>query len=163
VYYKDLFLPVGVAELCRLIRDATLGYRVVSTRIDPAAWVEDPVTRVPAIYEYWKNGVLAQKAVKDLVNGIPKVQAALAVEPAIVSFTPACVRTLWEIQRYAWDQRPGHENRPIDVDDHCMECLYRCEMQDPRWSATEGGANPVEDIAITKPEIETSDLDFSLD
>jgi hypothetical protein len=77
-------------------------------------------------------------------------------------FTPSASRSLWEIQRYSWN--PKYPDSPIDKDDHCMECLYRCESQNPRY--TDLASNeivPMFDIEIPDAGISDSELDIDFD
>ena len=136
------------------------GRRAISVRIDPCAYVNDPVTERNMAEEFWKCGVQVEKATKALAEGILKVQSALSLDPQMVYFTPSASRTLWEIQRYSWN--PKYPDSPIDKDDHCMECLYRCESQNPRFSdLANNQIVPVSDIEITDHGI--SDDEFNLD
>jgi hypothetical protein len=146
-YFADLFEKVLVNELCTSIRNITKGYTVISAKIDPAAYIRDPVTGRSMAGEFNDCGVCVIKASKDLSGGILKVEKELAKDnPQMVYFCPTAERTLYEIERYCWD--PDKPNKPIDKDDHLMECLYRCEVDSPQWYDPETEESAVSDIEI---------------
>lgn len=43
----------------------------------------------------------------------------------VLRFAWHLMETLWEFDRYVWDTTRGREGKPVDRDDHMMECLYR--------------------------------------
>lgn len=160
-YYRDIFRKCGVAALTRDILDATSKNRLVSAHADPLAFIEHPLPNAKTGAEYTSmamefadNGLYVAKATKALEQGILRVNEELKKDtlygPALV-FSPHAARTLWEIQRYAWDDK---ENRPRDVDDHMMENLYRQELSDPKWVNFEDVGEPIEDMDITGPRWE---------
>lgn len=157
-YYRDVFRHCSIEELASLIR-AEVGDRFVAgARIDPLAYINDPITETNMAMELAKYGVFVEKATKAREQGILRVQFELKTEAAI-RFSPDCRRTLWEIQRYCWDEK---ENKPIDKDDHMMENLYRCELSDPKWVELDQASNrPVEAIVIDRSELELADLEYS--
>jgi hypothetical protein len=57
---------------------------------------------------------LKQALLKTDVNGKP-----------VLRFAWHLMETLWEFDRYVWDATRGKEGKPVDRDDHMMECLYR--------------------------------------
>ena len=77
------------------------------------------------------------------MQGILKVQGELKKENNIY-FAPTAKRTLWEIARYAWDEK---ENKPVDENDHAMENLYRAELLELKW-VDRKPARPVREIPI---------------
>lgn len=159
IYFADLFIHTKVPQLAQQIR-AVEGDRLVPRReCDWLAWEEHPVDESTMADELAANGVYVEKASRALEYGILTAQKSLMAEPQQVWFTPACKRTLWEIQRYSWD--PKGTNKPIDKDDHAMECFYRMELMRPGWVERQQ-VNPVGDIVIDRPEIETADLEFAL-
>lgn len=155
-YFNDIFKHCSVAELSRLVLEALDGRRVIEARIDPLAFINDPITETNMAEEFWRSGCYVEKATKALAQGILRVQGELAKPQAPLFFTPACTRTLWEIQRYCWDEK---DNRPIDKDDHMMENLYRMELQEPRWVAAGRQSNPVEDLVIDSPNMDLDELE----
>lgn len=128
-YYDSIFEHVKINILCDLIKRRLAGRRVIFGMVDPLAYIENPVTEHTIADELGANGVYCEKAVKDLQGGIMKAQTELDREDNIY-VTPTNRRFLWEIQRYAWDDK---ENKPVDKDDHMMENFYRLELNEPRW------------------------------
>lgn len=155
-YFYDIFEHCSIEHLSQHINEMVAGRNVVDARVDPLAFINDPVTETNMAEEFWRHGVMVEKATKALSQGILRVQANLQRE-GLIYFTPACRRTLWEIQRYCWDE---DKNKPIDEDDHMMENLYRCELSDPTFVPA-GASFPVEDQEITKPNFGLDDLEFA--
>jgi hypothetical protein len=161
-YYADIFVHCTVEALCMKIRELISGRRVGGVRIDPIAYVYDPVTDRTMADEFARCGIPVEKATKDLVSGILRVQQELARDPQTVWFLPTASRTLWEITRYRWDQNPKRLNRPIDVDDHMMENLYRCELSSPTWIDPENYSSPVEELTIShRPNFDLADISIT--
>lgn len=156
-YYYDLFKHCTVEQLSTSIKDVLAGRPYAAARIDPLAYVNDPITNSNMATEFWRNGLIVEKATKALEHGILKVQQELGKD-GLVYFSPECRRTLWEIQRYCWDEK---DNRPIDRDDHMMENLYRMELSEPRWVDMDQKPLPMSDLVIDKPETSLEELDFS--
>lgn len=147
-YFTDLFKHTSIAGLAKEIKNVLNGRFALEGRIDPLAYVNDPITETNMAEEFIRCGVIVEKATKALAHGILRVQQELAKETAI-RFSPSCVRTLWEMQRYSWDEK---DNKPVDKDDHMMECLYRMELLEPVW------AEPTKSFAVSDEEILTPSL-----
>jgi hypothetical protein len=137
--------------------------------MDPLGFIEDPITESCMADELCdqlaKNGVrtcVVEKATKALAQGILRVQGNLrdrdsAGQP-LLYFTPTCKRTLWELQRYCWDEK---ENKPIDKDDHMMENLYRAELSGMRYvDTTPKPTVGISEEVITRPRLDLSDLNY---
>ncbi len=142
-YYYDIFSRAVIADIAEEVRKAAAGYRVAKVRIDPAAFVRDPISGRSAANEFRRNGLLVQKAKRNKAAGIMKVQQELVLGNIVIHSTAR--RTLWEIQRYSWSE--DGSNRPMDADDHMMENLYRCELENPIWYPP-SISPPIEDIVI---------------
>ncbi len=153
-YYYDIFKHVPIESLCREILAKTKGYVVAEVRIDPIAFVNDPVTFSNMAAEFCRCGVFVEKATKALEHGVLKVKQEL-LKDGRVYFTPACTRTLWEIVRYMWDEK---DNRPMDKDDHMMENLYRNELSEPRYFDVASKSQPIDDLSIEDAELELETL-----
>ncbi len=160
-YFVDTFRHCSIADLSADIRRVHFGRHALWTKVDPIAYINDPITETNMAYEFERHGVCVERATKDLSTGILKVQEMLAAPAGQTFFTPACRRTLWEIQRYCWDEK---ENRPLDKDDHMMENLYRLELSGMRYVPREDPSNkPVEDEAIVgRPNLDLRDISFAL-
>lgn len=161
-YFKDIFKHCIIRDLCPLIRQVLRlsggdERPVIWGKVDPIAYIEDPIDGGTMAIEFEKYGVYVEKASKDLAGGILKVKDGLANKGLV--FTPGAARTLWEIQRYAWNDE---DDKPIDADDHMMENLRRIELGEPRWVDVKGrNSYPIGDIVIARPELRLDDITFS--
>lgn len=154
-YFHDIFSKCLIKELCQQIKTVLDGRRLVRVRCDPLAFTEDPVHDTTMADEFMSCGIAVEKASKDLSRGILRVQEDL-VKPDHPYFTPNCRRTLWEIQRYHWDEQT---NKPVDKDDHAMECLYRSVLDEPCYVEPQSGRDATPDLIINRPML---DLDAPL-
>jgi len=146
--FLDIFEHCSIAALCLRIRSVVGSRTVVAARVDPLAYINDPVTMLNMATEFHRCGVHVQKATKALAEGILKTQECLAKDNYFY-ITPLCRTTLWEIQRYCWDEKG---DKPVDKDDHCMENLYRCMLHGIRWvDFKEHESQIVNDIEIVGP------------
>lgn len=150
-YYTDIFERCSIAALCKKIKERLDGRQPIMIRIDPLAYINNPITETNMADEFADNGIIVEKATKALEHGIMRVRQELGGTQ--VFFSPECRRTLWEIHRYCWDEK---DNRPVDKDDHMMENLYRCELENPTW------IDPTPDPVRT-PELEIRGPEFDLE
>lgn len=159
VFY-DFFKAATIKELCEEFLSFVEGMRVLRGRIDPYAYINDPITGSNMAEDFAKHGVFVEKAVKDLDRGILAVKQAFREDRLFIG--EAARRTLWEIQRYCWDSSADHLNKPVDKDDHAMECLYRAVLDFPRWIEEDGGRYnfPVAEEAFTSPQLEWYDFSY---
>ena len=156
-YYFDLFEHCTIRTLCDRIKEVLAGRRLIRARCDPAAFIEDPRDLRTIADDFAEEGIFIEKASKDLARGIVRTQEELQFGQ--MYFTPMCRRTLWEITRYHWDEKT---NRPVDADDHAMECLYRSVLDEPTYIDPRWPTGPVDDIEIPRmPSLRLEDLEFS--
>lgn len=155
----DIFDHCSVEELSRQIISFTRGRFVVWIKIDPLAYINDPITETNMAEEFMKHGVFVDKATKALAQGILAVQSGLKKND--IYFSPSCRRTLWEIQRYAWDEG---ENKPIDKDDHMMENLYRLRLGEPTFiEGTADKMRSMPELVIDSAPLNLEPISFNLD
>ena len=161
-YFEDHFEHCSIKDLAKYILNHLKGRRIVWCKMDPLGFINDPITETNMATELCDYGVFAEKATKALAQGILNVQGNLKErqsdgQPALY-IAPTCKRTLWEIQRYCWDEK---ENKPVDKDDHMMENLYRAELSDMRWvDTTQRASQPITMEEIVRPELDLSDLTY---
>jgi len=129
--WRDLFEPCRIPELCERMRSVLDGCNVIRGRIDPIAFIEDNVSGRTWADEFAMCGFPVEKAQKDPLHGIERVKERLCNGSLI--FCDEARRTLWEIQRYSWNDET---NKPVDKDDHAMECLYRAVLDEPTYVTT---------------------------
>jgi hypothetical protein len=159
-YYDDVFAHKSIADLCNEeILPRLRGRNFIRGRIDPLAFIPDPIDPVKCMAEeFHRHGIRVEKATKALSQGILRVQGNLRTRPPEMFFSPNAKRTLWEIGRYHWDEE---SNKPVDKDDHAMECLYRAELDDPRWVDPYDHRLAIEDEVISAPRLDLAELNFT--
>jgi hypothetical protein len=157
VYFNDLFHHSAMPELAEMVRDRLDGRRIIWAEMDPLGWQDHPMTESTMADDLIANGIFVEKATKALTRGILKVKEGL--KNRTVLFTPSCKRSLWEIQRYCWDEK---SNKPIDEDDHAMECLYRMEIAGPRWmNVGEENSSPIVEEEVVSDQLELEPMDYT--
>lgn len=156
--YHDIFERCLIRDLCAEMHKVLDGRRVIRGRIDPIATIEDQISGSTWADDFALHGFPCDKAVKDPIHGIERVQAELTREPLTLHFTPACRRTLWEIKRWHWNEET---NKPVDVDDHSMECLYRAILDNPVYVDPDNQRISVSDEVIDKPRFDLDDISFA--
>lgn len=147
--YDEIFVHCLVEPMCELIKARIAGRNVGWMRIDPAAFIENPVTGSTMAEEFWRHGFPVERAVKDLEHGIMKVAGRLSEgkdNPAATSiyFSPHLKETIWEFGHYVWATHRGRPtNKPKDADDHMMENLYRLCLDEPIYIDPVAAARPL--------------------
>jgi len=142
IIYDEIWRPCTADELAAEVLLRTTGRTIGFIKCDPRAWDEDPVYHVSMAQRFFALGLNVEKASKALTFGIQNMRECLKRGRAY--FAPSVKRTLWEIQRWHYDK----ENKPVDKDDHFMECMYRIFLNDlvnippSKWSG------PIPDFEI---------------
>lgn len=158
-YFHDIFSKCLIRELCEQIKSVLAGRRIARVRLDPLAFTEDPVHGTTMADEFRRCGISGDKASKDLSRGILRTQDVLALKEGYPLFSPSCRRTIWEFGRYHWDDQT---NKPVDKDDHAMECLYRSVLDEPCYVNPKDIGNYVDQIVIDRPQLDEETV-FSAD
>jgi hypothetical protein len=148
--YDEIWQTGTTDELAAEILLRIQGRNVWTKIMDPAAWIEDQRNNsvmADDLAGYGVHGV--EKAPKDLVRGIPETQRILKIKN-FLKVSPMCRRFLWEIGRYAWgDVRGTPTNKPLDKDDHMMECFYRLCLRGLDYYEFDKMSSPVEDMPMS--------------
>lgn len=126
IIYDEIFLNMTSGDLAKAILKKLEGRNYAPVKCDPIAWIEDPVTGASMAKSFAAAGLVVHKASKAKEFGILHMRSVLKSELG-VRFVPTVFKTLWEISRYCYDK----ENKPIDKDDHLMECMYRLFINEP--------------------------------
>lgn len=131
------------------------GCFLANVKMDPAAWIQDAVTRATSIARTFSaRGLFCGKASKDFTNGILKTRSALKSNRLL--FSPNVRRTLWEISRYAYDPVTG---KPYDKDDHMMENLRRfCIDSLPYFDPDKAAGFAIGDEEVTRADLSLSSI-----
>lgn len=158
VYFNDIFTHCPMPELAEEIRGKLHDRVLVSAEMDPLGFIPHVTTETSMADDLAMAGIYVEKATKALDRGILRVKHALKHNELL--FCPSARRALWEIQRYCWDE---DTNKPVDKDDHAMECLYRMEVMEPRWVDTKAQIpNTVKDLEFSRPEFDLETVSFDV-
>jgi hypothetical protein len=130
-FFHEIFHQCIASTLAEMINDALFEYEVARYIMDPAGFIESPTDKSSMATEFDKFGIYCDRAPRDLARGVIMTQQGLSKKLTLPSgqrvpwlrFGAHLQRTLWEFDHYEW--QPGDKNKPIDKDDHMMECLYR--------------------------------------
>jgi len=158
-FFTDLFERCKPLDLCKLMHGVLNGCNVIHGRCDPIAFIEDPETEHCWADDFAQGGFPCEKAVKDPMRGISRVQQRLAENPPSIFFSPSCRRALWEIQRWPW---MPEKNKPRDEDDHAMECLYRAILDEPCYVPLIEKSRPIRDEVIDRPQLDLGKFSMSI-
>lgn len=139
VFFADMFIKVPFSDvksatgevviegLASRIRRLTLGQNVIYQICDPTAWIRDPETGRCWADSLWEAGLKVEKASKAKTTGIMEMNEWFAgTKGKKVYVLKNCTHFLNEIRKYHYDQ----DNKPVDKNDHIMECMYRLAMKD---------------------------------
>jgi len=126
--YRELFRQGLISDLVSTIVHVVGTYHVEDYLIDPIAFIENPITGTCMADEFYAAGLPVVPAIKDLTYGILKTNDRFNEREdghATIFFHDSLDTFLFEIDRYVWDLK---KERPVDRDDHMMECLYRAVL-----------------------------------
>jgi len=158
-FFTDLFERCSPSDLCKSMHRVLDGRNVIHGRHDPIASIEDPETGRCWADDFAEGGFPSEKAVKDPMRGISRVQQRLKERPVTIFFYPSARRSLWEIQRWNW---VPEKNKPRDEDDHAMECLYRAILDEPCYVPPIVASRPIRDEVIDRPMLDLPRLSFKI-
>lgn len=144
----ELFLKCmgGDSELATRVQEKDDHYRVEARKIDPSACITDQhrgksLQQVLADYGTWyepanKKREAADRCIGNALN-YTKVGDNIIIAPQVYIFS-TCVRTIFELQHYRWDNWRGKtaqsktvKQKPVDKDDHMIENLGRILYDEP--------------------------------
>lgn len=134
IVFNEIWESGDCEEVVKVFKKK-LGHRYLARALsDPSCFNEDKLTRTCWADDFAHHGLVLQRAVKDLERGIKAVKLALKSRDKdgfpMWMFSPYLRRFLWEIKRWNWSEK---DNKPVDKNDHTMECLYRMVLDDPQW------------------------------
>lgn len=130
-------------------------YRVNKVAIDPLSKGDsnNQETTYKKIFNVLaRYDIPLQVASKDKDAGILEVKKHLKGPNNLPSIflLDNCMRTLYEIEGYMWDKKT---QKPMDLDDHMMENLYRNLLLKTEWEPVESYHYGVEQSQETRNEI----------
>ena len=145
-------LSIGLKKFVDLVKAKCMGIVPELILIEPGAYTVDPSTQGCLAYDLIEAGLnnpMPMPAPKDLAGGIINAQEYLTVprdengqivSPPKVRITRHMTRFRHEITHYVWDYwkkdtalTKGEKQKPVDKDDHFMECMYRLLLMRPRY------------------------------
>lgn len=123
-FYDEYFQHVRIDELVEVILDKLMGRVPQIVLVDRTAFNQDPISGATWADAFYRVGLPAVPASKELSHGIQMVSNALMKTGSeALYFSSRLSETLYEFDAYVWDQKK--DNKPKDKDDHMMENLYR--------------------------------------
>ena len=124
-FYNELFAKCSIKELAAYIREQIAHVRLEAIICDPIAWITNPDTGRCWADTLIEEGLDVQRASNEKTAGIIQTNEIFRdTYPKKIQVAPHMKHFLKEIQKYFY----GKENKPVDKDDHLMECLYRTVM-----------------------------------
>lgn len=134
-FFHERFKKSTISELALYVHAVLAGCHVGFQLCDPIAWNEDPETGKCWADSFIASGLDVQEASKQKSSGIIRTDDLFASDRKVYVLS-GCVTFLSEISKYFFDR----DDKPIDKDDHLMECMYRTVIHDdlqwhPRESA----------------------------
>lgn len=125
---------------------------VLNRIADPLAFDEDPEDGRKWADAFADEGIILDKASKRKEAGITAVREAFKDRTLFICTN--CVRTIYEIQNYTWDewkygQDRNQKEKPKDKDDHMMENMYRLILLDTQYVDLRAPSRPfkIKDLA----------------
>ena len=156
-FYDELFDKCLIRELATKIIAKAVLVNLQWQLCDPSAWIENPDTGRCWADTLHENGLFVIRASKDKSNGIMQTQEIWSpTRKTNVYVMPHMTTFLKEIKSYFFDR----ENKPVDKNDHIMECLYRTVVHD---NLTFRAPLKVEDTIYAKDEFNNTSSNYNLD
>jgi phage terminase large subunit-like protein len=140
--------PQSIAELSERIKDRGVDYRIIWRKGDPSMFnvnqhdedgksLGDRLVAYGLSYlEASKRRQMADRRIEDALN-YTQIQDHMVKAPELYIFD-SCQRTIWEMEHYRWDEytginadKHGKKEKPVDKDDHMIENLGRCLLDEP--------------------------------
>ncbi|MFA7287058.1 MAG: terminase family protein [Patescibacteria group bacterium] len=142
----ELFIKATTEELASRIKSKASQYRVERRIGDPSMFIVDQHTNKSLAQRLSEQGLhylpatkaraMSDRRIGDALN-FQQVGDQMLVAPELYVFD-TCVRTIFEFQHYQWQEWTGKQadfhdqkERPMDKDDHCVECIGRLLYQEP--------------------------------
>jgi len=140
-FYDEIFKRLTVGEVAQEIIKRLSRVRYVAIICDPSAWNENQDTGRSWALTLLEHGLDVQRASKERKFGTIQTQEIFKLGYKKKVFVLGHMTNfLREISNYCFDK----ENKPMDKDDHMMECLYRTVVHN--------------DLAYVEPVSENSDF-----
>lgn len=158
-YVDELFIPVeSTEEFAARVKEKDEKYRVIGHFADPSAFVTNQNSDEKCLADRLSNyGLTYQPATKrredankrlgDAFNYV-KIGDTFIKPPELLVFD-TCPRFIYEVEHWRWDEWKGKmkddrnsKEKPIDKDDHEIENVGRCLLQEPYFVPMVQNFNP---------------------
>lgn len=149
----------GIKELAERIKQKDQQYRVERWIADPSAFVEDQHTGKSLATRLGEFGLNYLPATKKRTASDRRIADALdyqkvgdefIVTPELYVFD-TCNRLIFEVEHWRWDEWTGkaidkhnQKQKPVDKDDHLIECLGRILVQEPMFTPYNDASESIE-------------------
>ncbi len=163
--WTEIFADSLINTFCEAIIETLGGRNPVLCVIDQSAFIPNPIDGTCLADIFWAHGIPVQRATKELKAGIMKARQALSVmrkyiidgrevERGIIQFCSSCTETIREFFLYTWQK---DKEKPVDKEDHMMECFYRAVSHGLQW------IDPGNEAPMEKPvSLSDKSLDLTL-
>ena len=162
----EMYQEADIDELTARIKEKASNYRIINRKIEPAAYIEDQHTGRSLANDLAKMGLRYLPASKDRTHAIEMINQALSyremngkvvMQPELYIFD-TCHRMIWELEHWQYQEYSGktaefksRSEKPMDKDDHCIECLGRTLIDNPVF---------IEKVLISNIASEIKERDF---
>jgi hypothetical protein len=159
--FDEFFSHVPIKELARAINHKLRRLRVCWQLCDKFAWNEDCDTGRTWADALWEEGLQVQPGSKRLQEGLMRTQEIWSPNARHkVYVMPHCREFLREIRLYSFDK----EDKPVDKDDHMMECLYRTVLHtELRFQPLIRSTEPTHELAAEASRLYNPSLSLSME
>lgn len=135
-------------ELAERIKNESYGYRIKMNLIDPSADIVDKHTGRSLMGDLKNYGLYYEQGSKARSSATRMIKDELDyrkhndefIKPPHLYFFDTCPRTIWEMKHWQWEDWRGKnkngrdpKERPVDKDDHMIECLGRALLSGVHW------------------------------
>lgn len=152
--YLEIWSTCGglISGLCEVIIELLKGRVPHEILIEPAAFIPNPTDGRCFADVFTEFGLDVEPAPKELATGIKKAKQALN-QPNFLHFNSCCTRTLKEFYTYVWDKE---KEKPVDKDDHMMECFYRACVVGLEWKDPTTATYDQRDLRFNRERLDLS-------
>lgn len=145
----ELFVTVLIPEFCELLKSRFLYWGIEPNQviIDPLAFEPDPRDGLTWADDFMDAGIFCTPAPKRKAAGILKTNQSFKSGNLVIASN--CERTIWELQNYLYREPTAQyhidSEKPIDKDDHAVECLYRLVLIEPTYTDPNAKSEPIKE------------------
>lgn len=124
--YDEIWQKCKIEELCKMVKDKLSGLRVHYGLVEPAAWNRDQGSGYCYADTFYEQGLDVMPGSKQKDMAIMLTQQLFKQRKRVVRVHKKCVQLRKELKLNYFDK----DNKPVDKDDHLIECLRRLVIHD---------------------------------